>query len=83
MTADDLRRVVVDELLAIAPDIDRDALDPDADLRDEYDLDSMDGLNLITALHERLGANIPEADAARLTTVNKIVAYLGDRQAVS
>jgi len=83
MKGDSIRDAVVEELTTIAPDIDRSELDPDADLRDEYDLDSMDAFNLIAALHKRLGVDIPDADAADLATVNQIVDYLRGKQGPS
>ena len=76
MTAEDIRAVLRDELARIAPEIDFEALDPAADLREQADLDSMDFLNLLTAIHQRLAVEIPDADAAKLTTLQSAVAYL-------
>jgi acyl carrier protein len=39
----------------------------------------MDWLNVLVGLHERFGVDIPEADYARLTTLNAIVAYLSGK----
>jgi hypothetical protein len=50
MTLDDITAVLIDELGRIAPEIDARGLDPDADLHGEFDIDSMDFLNLVTAL---------------------------------
>lgn len=36
----------------------------------------MDVLNLVTALHERFGVDIPEADYPRIATVSLAAAYL-------
>jgi hypothetical protein len=36
----------------------------------------MDFLNFITALHARLGVNVPEADYARVATISGAQAYL-------
>jgi len=76
MTAEEIKRVLFEELANIAPEADPAAVDPDADLREELDIDSMDFLNLIIALHKRLKVEIPEADYARLATVNGAVGYL-------
>lgn len=80
MTDDDIRAVLRDELGRIAPEIDFDGLDPSVDLRDQADLDSMDFLNLLTALHQRLGVDIPESQAAALATVDAIVAHISSRR---
>jgi acyl carrier protein len=79
MTRDDITAVLIDELGRIAPEIDATGLDPDADLRETLDIDSMDFLNLVTALHERLDLDIPEADYASLTTFGGAVDYLAQR----
>jgi acyl carrier protein len=76
MTKDEIKAVVVDELARIAPEVDAGLADASGDLREEFDIDSMDFLNLVTALHERLGVDIPEADYPQLFTLNDAVAYL-------
>lgn len=75
----ELRDIVLAELARIAPEADLAALDPDGDVRDELDVDSMDVLNLVTALHARLGVDVPEKDYIRVTTVNGAVEYLASR----
>ena len=80
MTDEDIRAVLRDELGRIAPEIDFDGLDPSVDLREQADLDSMDFLNLLTALHQRLGVDIPESKAAALATVDAVVAYISNRR---
>ena len=72
----DIRAVVQEELGNIAPEIDLKAVDPSADLRDALDIDSMDFLNFVTAIHHRLGVDIPELDYPQLVTLNGAVAYL-------
>ena len=76
MTEADILAVFRDELARIAPEIAFDSLDPAADLREQADLDSMDFLNLLTAVHQQLGVDIPDADAGRLVTLQGAVAYL-------
>jgi acyl carrier protein len=72
----DIRKVVVEELGNIAPEVDLAAVDPAADLREAIDIDSMDFLNFVTALHHRLGFNIPELDYPKLITMNGAIEYL-------
>ena len=76
MTPDDIKRVVLEELSNIAPEADLSRLDPAADLREALDIDSMDHLNFVTALHNRLGVAIPEVDYPRLITLDGAVVYL-------
>jgi acyl carrier protein len=63
-------------LRRVAPEIDLAQLDPDALLQDEADLDSMDFLNIVTALAEETGIEVPERDYPSLATVSGFVDYL-------
>ncbi len=76
----DIRKVVQEELNNIAPEVDLASIDPAADLREALDIDSMDFLNFITALHHRLGVDIPEIDYPKLVTLDGAVAYLTANQ---
>ncbi|HEY4981020.1 MAG TPA: acyl carrier protein, partial [Pseudolabrys sp.] len=58
----DIRKVVQEELNNIAPEVDMASVDPAADLREALDIDSMDFLNFVTAIHHRLSIDIPEID---------------------
>ena len=72
----DIRKLVHDELNNIAPEIDMATVDPKTDLREAIDIDSMDFLNFITAIHRRLGLDIPEEDYAKLITLDGAIAYI-------
>ena len=76
MTRDEIRAVIITELGNIAPDMDVTALKPDADLRETLDIDSMDFLNFISALHQRLGIDIPERDYPKLFTLADATGYI-------
>ena len=76
MSDGDVRAVIIEELGNIAPEADLAALDPKADMREALDIDSMDILNLVTAIHKRLGVNIPELDYPKLVTLAGAVAYV-------
>lgn len=72
----DLRNTVYAILKSIAPEIEPVDLDAAAPLRDQIDLDSMDYLNFIVGMHEKLQVEIPESDYRRLISLNDIVSYL-------
>jgi len=76
MTPDQIKIIFLEEIGNIAPEADLSALQPDVDLREELDIDSIGFLNLIIALGHRLGVNVPEQDYARLVTVNGAMEYL-------
>jgi acyl carrier protein len=79
MTREEIRQEVLAQLKRLAPEIDPASVRPNVDLRDEVDLDSMDFLHLITALHQRLGVDVPEVDYAKLATLDGAVEYLAKR----
>ncbi|MGE5088288.1 MAG: acyl carrier protein [Candidatus Levyibacteriota bacterium] len=82
MTAPDdsaLRTAVFETLLRIAPETSPGEIAAGKPLRDQVDLDSMDWLNFLVGLHERLGVDIPEADYRKLATLDDLLAYLRTR----
>jgi acyl carrier protein len=76
MTADQILSVIRDELARLAPEIDFDSADRNRPIQQEFDIDSMDFLNFITALHARLGVNVPEADYTKVATIAGAQTYL-------
>ena len=79
MTDDDIRSGVIDCIRRIVPEVEPGELARDRPLRDQVDLDSMDWLNVIVGFHQRFGVDIPEADYAKLVSLDAIVAYLAGR----
>jgi len=76
MNDEELRSALLEVIDTVAPGCIPDVVDDDADIRDEMELDSMDLLNIVAALHERLNIEIPEADIEQITSLNKAVRYL-------
>lgn len=77
----DIRTSILQAIADVAPDADLDGLDPGADLRDELDIDSMDFLNVLVGIHERLGVDVPEEDYGRVRTLASLEEYVGRRRA--
>ena len=76
MDEKELRAAVIATLKTIAPEVEEGDLRPDRPLRNQVDLDSMDWLNFLIGLHEKLKVDIPEADYARLVTLGDVLDYL-------
>lgn len=76
MTPEALRAVFIAELVRVAPDIEPATVHDDDHLQDDLELDSMDFLNLVSALHRRLGVDVAESDYARLATTGSAVPFL-------
>ncbi|HSR00082.1 MAG TPA: acyl carrier protein [Sphingomicrobium sp.] len=79
MTKDELKATIIDEIGNIAPDADLSSVSADADLREAFDMDSMDIFNLVVALSQRLAIDIPDVDASHLVTLGGGTEYLAHR----
>ncbi len=77
--ATDARRLIADVLESIAPDVQLDDIDPEGNLQQLADLDSMDFMSLVEGVAARLGVDIPEADYPRLATLSSAVSYVAGR----
>jgi len=77
MTQNDIRAEVLTVLTTIAPEVEVEDVRDDVLLRDQVDLDSMDWLNFLIGIHNRLQVDIPESDYASLRTLNDVVRYVG------
>jgi acyl carrier protein len=73
--------VILATLAQVAPEADLASLGPDAELRVELDIDSMDFLNFVVGIDERTGVDIPERDYPQLSTLNGCIEYLTRRMA--
>jgi acyl carrier protein len=74
-----LRQAILEALCRIAPEVSPQAIAAAQPLRDQVDLDSMDWLNFLVALHGALGVDIPESDYGKLVTLDDLVAYVARR----
>jgi acyl carrier protein len=77
----DARALLARLLARIAPEVDLIEVDPRAQLQEACDLDSMDFLNLVTALHEATGIDVPERDYPLLGTIDGFTEYVVTRSA--
>lgn len=81
MTDAEIRTAFLEELTRVAPDLTAGDIGEDDHLQDDLEIDSMDFLTLVAALHRRLGVDVPEADYPRIATLGKAAAYLAGRLA--
>ena len=75
MNATDAHALLARLLGRIAPEADLDGVDPDAPFQEALDLDSMDFLNLVSAVEEDTGRSVPERDYPSLSTVSGFITY--------
>lgn len=78
-TPEEIRTSVLQALHHIAPEVDLEDLEPDALLREEMDIDSMDFLRFLQEINVELKVDVPEKDYAKLTTISNCVEYLSEQ----
>ena len=76
MTSDEATALLAATLHQIAPEVDLGTVNPDLPFQEAADIDSMDFLNLVTAIHDRAGIEIPFRDFPKLSTLKLFVSYL-------
>ena len=71
-----IRTLLLEVIDQVAPGSVPDVVDDEEDIREQMDLDSMDILNVVAALHERTGIDVPESDVDQMVTIGGAVTYL-------
>lgn len=79
MTNEEVKNIVVDIIVDVAPDEDVKGISADENLRDQLDLDSMDFLDIVMELRKRHKIEVPSEDYPRLATLNSCVEYLAPK----
>ncbi len=79
MTREQVRQAILNIISDIAPDEDVGAVKDEEKLRDQFDLDSMDFLDIVMELRKRFNLEVPEKDYQELVTVASSVEYLFPR----
>lgn len=69
--AERVRAVIVDQL-----GVEESKATNEASFRDDLEADSLDLVELIMALEEGFGGDIPDEDAQKITTVGEAIAYV-------
>jgi len=70
------KETLIELLSSIAPEADLDALGEDEDIRQTLGIDSYDFLNLMIAINESFGVEIPERDYGKLISLADLILYL-------
>jgi acyl carrier protein len=71
MNDQEIRQILLRILAEMVPEEDVTKLKSDVRLRDQIDLDSMDFVNFLVAVDEKLGVETPEKDYPQLATLDK------------
>ena len=68
-------RAIVSDKLSIS----EEQVTEDASFIDDLGADSLDTVELVMAFEEEFGAEIPDEDAEKLTTVGAVIKYLQEK----
>jgi acyl carrier protein len=68
---DKVKEIIVDQL-----GVEEDEVTPEASFIDDLGADSLDIVELIMALEEEFGLEIPDEEAEKISTVNDAVEYI-------
>jgi acyl carrier protein len=69
----------VKEIIIDGLGVNADQVTPEASFVNDLGADSLDTVELIMAFEEEFGAEIPDEDAEKLTTVGAVIQYLQDK----
>jgi acyl carrier protein len=76
MTESEIRKAVIDILSEISPDEDFTSLNDEVSFREQFEMDSMDLLDIVLELRKQFKVQIPEEDYPKLDNMNSTVQYL-------
>jgi acyl carrier protein len=73
-TFETVKKIVQEQL-----DVEEDKITPDANFIEDLGADSLDTVELVMALEEEFGVEIPDEDAENIKTVEDVVKYIGSK----
>ena len=79
MTTEGIKKAIIGQIYEIAPEFEGEAIPEKENLQRALEIDSFDFLHLLTALKEVLGVEVPEADYAKVDTLEHMAAYFAER----
>ncbi len=71
---DKVKDIIVEQL-----GVNAEQVTPEASFIEDLGADSLDTVELVMAFEEEFGAEIPDEDAEKLTTVGAVVTYLREK----
>ncbi len=73
--AEKVKKIVVEQL-----GVSEDQVTEDAKFIEDLGADSLDQVELVMALEEEFGSDIPDEDAEKMTTVGEAIKYIEEKQ---
>lgn len=79
MTKEEIKSLIIAQILEVAPDIDENEIKADENLQRSLEIDSFDFLKVLVAMYEKLGVEVKEADYGKVDTLDHMVEYFAER----
>ena len=79
MTKEEIKQKIIEQIYEIAPEHEGDEIPETQNLQRALEIDSFDFLNLLTALNEELGVEVPESDYGEVDTLEHMADYFAAR----
>jgi len=73
-TSDEVKAIIVEQLGVKAEEV-----TPEASFIDDLGADSLDTVELVMALEEKFGVEIPDEDAEKIATVGNAITYIEEK----
>ena len=69
----------VKDIIAEQLGVKKEEIKPESSFIDDLGADSLDTVEVVMALEEEFGIEIPDEDAEKITTVGEVVKYIGNK----
>ncbi len=78
MTKEKIKKAIIKHIFEIAPEHEGEEISENENIQRSLEIDSFDFLNLLTALSEELGVEVPEADYTKVDTLEHMTNYFAE-----
>ncbi len=75
MTKEEIKKKIIEQIYEIAPEHEGEEIPENENIQRSLEIDSFDFLNLLTALNEELGVEVPESDYGEVDTLEHMADY--------
>ena len=76
MTKEEIKKKIIEQIYEIAPEHEGETIPENENIQRSLEIDSFDFLNLLTALNDELGVEVPESDYGEVDTVEHMADYI-------
>ena len=70
----------IQDIISEVLGVEKDEITMESNLTDDLNADSLDALDIVTEIEEKLSVKIPDEDFTKLATVKDIVEYIESNQ---